>query len=176
MFASFYEALNSTREYHQKFPDVEPSLPNLLPSVDAVFSGEEVFGKYLDLHAFSQRYYNLPHMTSTEQDYLQYLDKFNNFFHIAEAHKSSRAYVGYVNDLWQYLEDFLRRIQPLISTEEMIAEWWTSFEAKWNAGQISGWKPKSTQGQPLRLGMFNDPKELEALGLDRCGSHHYVQS
>lgn len=170
MFNTFYETLNATREYHQRFPLQVPEALNVAPEVDVIFSGEEVYGKYLDLHVFFGRFCNLPNIPSKDQDYLQYLDKFNSFFYIPEANKS-KVYVQYVSDLWEYLEDFLFRVQPLVELDEMLKEWKSQFNQKWAAGQIVGWKKTTTyssgQAQPLRLGAFNDPSELEKLGMER---------
>lgn len=174
MFTSFYEALNATREYHQKFPNLPVNDPlHSISDVNVMFSGEEVFGKYLDLNELFPRYCNLPGVPSKDQDYLQYLDKFNSFFYIPETSKSSKAYTTYVADLYNYLEGFLKRVQPLVDIGEYVSEWSRSFNAKWSAGTIPGWKLKAAEvvsadtAQPLRLGMFNDASELEALGGDR---------
>ena len=83
MFTSFYESLNSTKEYHAKYPSASdataaPNLPVEDISVDVQFSGEEVFGKYLDLNTHYMVFSNLSKKYSIEQDYLQYLDRFNN--------------------------------------------------------------------------------------------------
>ena len=84
MFGSFYEVLSSTREYHQKFPNASIGYHAKIidEETKVAFSGEEIFGKYLDLHTFYLRYSNLQNVASREQEYLQYLDKFNSFFFI----------------------------------------------------------------------------------------------
>ncbi len=139
-------------------------------------SGEEVFGRYLDLHALYVEYCNLPDITNQSLDYLQYLDKFNSFFYIPEANKTNKAYGQYVTALWEYLSGFFQQIQPLVDLTEYLGEWKIEFNDKWNKGQIMGWKaPRKPHVEnavapdptPLRLGMFNAPEELEALGLDR---------
>lgn len=176
MFGSFYDALNATRDYHLRFPNVQitpiPQIPTELP---VQFSGEEVFGKYLDLHEFYIKYCNLPsnNTNSAEQDYLQYLDRFNSFFYIPESAKGAKQYRQYVEELWQYLSTFFQKIQPLVEFPKMVQEWRASFEQLWNEGKVPGWKSQG-QGsarkgdpQPLRLGMFNAPSELEVLGMDR---------
>ena len=174
MFSSFYDAINASKEYHQKFPNIAGSdyqAKVVEEECNVGFSGEEVFGKYLDLHAFFLKYCNIPNIPSRDQDYLQYLDKFNSFFFIPEATKSNRAYISYVNDLWEYLKDFFRRVQPLIALDEK--EWKEQFDTLWAEGKVAGWKAARNTGeakeapQQLRLGLFNDPTELEALGLDR---------
>ena len=173
MFSSFYEKVKETREYYVRFPhlNVESegvSLPD--PEVKAQFSGEEIFGKYLDLHGLFLQYCNLPHVpASHDQDYLQYLDKFNTFFYISENCKSTKQYRRYVADLWDYLLGYLWRVQPLVNTTELVESWKPEFEANWASGNVPGWKRHANASVPqaLRLGMFNSVEELEALGLDR---------
>lgn len=135
------------------------------------FSGEEVFGKYLDLNSFYDLFCNLPGVSSQDLDYIQYLNKFNSFFYIPENNKSTKLYVSYVSELWNYLSDFFWRIQPLINLQEYQDKWREEFDVKWKSGRIQGWTAKSIkkdgEAQALRLGMFNTAQELEALGLDR---------
>ena len=171
MFHSFYSAVATTREYYARFPSLHTtsdavSVADVGDSVP--FSGEEVFGKYLDLHSFHLRYTNLPGVPAREQDYLQYLDKFNTFFYITESSKNSKHYRTYISDLWAYLSDFFSRVQPLVDKATLISAWRSDFDLKWEAGDIPGWKKKTdTSAQALRLGIFNSVEELEALGLDR---------
>ncbi len=179
MFSSFYETIKNAGEYSRRFPDaVDIMVIQDDMDVDEVtvqFSGEEVFGKYLDLNAFYVRFSNLPGIPiSRDQDYLQYLDKFNSFFYIPENSKSGKEYMSYVNDLWEYLVNFFIRIQPLVDIGEFIETWQLEFEEKWNLGRVSGWtvKPNVSKNAPelIRLGMFNSSQELEALGLERLKS------
>lgn len=179
MFGSFYEALNSTRDYHQRFPNLQSSTTihqiHEIP-IEVSFSGEEVFGKYLDLHELFQQYCNLPSISSADHDYLQYLDKFNSFFYIPESSKGSKQYRQYVENLLNYLTSFFNRIQPLGDFETLVDDWRVIFDDKWSQGSVPGWKNSTKQAnaashkgepQPLRLGMFNSSSELEALGMDR---------
>ena len=150
MFSSFYETLNITREYHQKFPNQLPlttsttttNTNNKENEIQLVlFSGEEVYGKYLDLNEYYYLFINLPHINTTTTttkdnsnnkqrdntnshiDYLQYLDMFTNFFYITTDTRHSKAYIHYLSQLYTYLKGFLSRIQPLIDVEGMINEW-----------------------------------------------------
>lgn len=169
MFSSFYETFNTTREYHQRFPDqqlppVLGNLPDELEKLDILFSGEEVFGKYLDLNSHFFSFCNLPHLPIKNPDYLQYLDMFFNFFFFKSETRSSKAYLIYVSELWTYLSDFLSRVQPLVDLNEMIVGWRKEFDA------IHGGVKQTKSGEPLRLGMFGSVAELEALGMERLQS------
>lgn len=191
VFNSFYEALNSTKEYHARFLNLNknPSvnlhgnsnisvsnnssggpISDVTRMLKVPFSGEEVYGKYLDLHYFYVEYCNLPNITSRDQDFIQYLDKFYSFFHLSESIKGNKPYKTYIAGLLKYLISFLGRVQPLIDLNSMMErEWKVAFEQKWGECSISGWKNKSasTESQPLRLGMFNTQEELVALGTER---------
>eukprot|EP00981_Chlorochromonas_danica_P006694 scaffold1462_cov168-Ochromonas_danica.AAC.4 len=158
--ASFDEVLKTTLEYYENnFPSGLEALPSQLPSlpIDIEFSGEEIFGKYLDLH----RYYLL----------------FVNMMKKSNSGNGSGSKQGGGVGSGDYLFDFHYRIQPLINlNEDIVEEWKKEFAEKVKNGEIVI-KGKVTaeqqqQGvahapQPLRLGMFNDVTELEALGMDR---------
>lgn len=161
MFSSFYASLNTTREYHQRFPvqniNATSSVEVSDDSVHVHFSGEEVYGKYLDLHACYQLFMNLPSCPARGADYLQYLDMFASFFAMPAEARSTKAYNSYLQELWNYLKTFLHRVQPLINLSDLEKTWIASFKgAKYDSSS-----------EPLRLGMFNSVDELEALGPDR---------
>ncbi|TMW57775.1 hypothetical protein Poli38472_014378 [Pythium oligandrum] len=63
IFTSFYEQLKSIRTFHRKYPNTavqhEPAMEDAL-NPQLTFSGEERFGKYVDLHEFYTRYLNIP--------------------------------------------------------------------------------------------------------------------
>lgn len=176
IFNSFYETLNATRDYHQRFPGVTGEASSSggagrqKMDVDVPFAGAEIFGKYLDLQHFYVQYCNLPDIPTRYQDYIEYLDKFSSFFHIAENIKGHKAYKTYVAELCHYLLDFLARVQPLIDIKGTIeTEWRATFKEKWASGSLPGWKSKGQnhKAEPLCLGMYNTQQELEALGTDR---------
>ena len=192
MFNHFYNAINTTYEYHSKYPNIvidnnDNIIKNLVNNVNVDFSGEEVFGKYLDLHSFHYKYCNLPNISNSSNsssgaarsssssstiDYIQYLEKFNSFFYINENHKTNK-YTTYINELLEYLYNFFNRVQPLVNMNEILSSWEATFDELWADGKINGWTLKSNakvsnkQPQPLKLTMFNASEELESLGNDR---------
>jgi splicing factor 3A subunit 3 len=185
---AFYDSLHSTLEYYEKFPhlvtisegttDQAAQLEELLASIESEvqvdFSGEEIFGKYLDLNEQFHLFCNLMKKNAVEQDYLQYLDRFNSFFYIKDDIKESKTYLSYLLSLWEYLENFYRRVNPLIDLQTIVKEWEGEFQVKVKSGEVKIPDLNSEasanikrEPQPLRLGAFNSPKELEALGMDR---------
>lgn len=173
---SYYDKLNKTREYYQMFPSLESQSINsdiVVLNTDVKFSGEEIFGKYLDLNELYLQFSNIARQAGIEQDYTQYLDRFNTFFYLPESVKSSKQYSEYLDRLWQYLFHFFERVHPLVEFSGIINELTNDFQLKLKNGEIhlsggggSTSKP-SKEPQPLRLGMFNSPEELEVLGKDR---------
>lgn len=184
MFHSFYESYNHIVAYHTQHPTYNSNYDSneyhklLIPKIEAnmsniSFSGEEVFGKYLDLHECFNQYCNIPNILQNNPniDYIQYLNKFHTFFYISESIKLTKPYKSYLASLWMYLSEFFLKTQPLVNKPEIIKEWKKDFDEKWKEDKIMGWKGCNKQTnntpQPLRLGMFNSPEELEALGMDR---------
>lgn len=161
MFSSFYTSLNTTREYHLRFPvqNMSATTSVTVPddSVHVNFSGEEVYGKYLDLHTCYQLFMNLPSCPARGADYLQYLDMFASFFAMPAETRSTKAYNSYLQELWNYLRNFLHRVQPLINLSDLEKTWISNFNGA----------KSDPPSEPLRLGMFNSIDELQALGPHR---------
>ncbi|EQC34544.1 hypothetical protein SDRG_07871 [Saprolegnia diclina VS20] len=165
-FTSFYDQLKNIREFHRKYPTVEvshePSSLDAAMDPTVEFSGEERFGKYLDLHAFHTQFLNLPVFASVNKmktadttkvqrgrtpeyidapvDYISYLGRFAQFHKIPEAAKlSDTRYEAYLNDLLAYLKDFYRRTQPLVDLDDVVLDAQTQFEKDWARHTVQGW-------------------------------------
>ena len=168
--SSFYAALQASKEYFETFPNAESSnASDIDVKVDVKFSGEEIFGKYLDLNELHMQFSNVIKRAGIEQDYLQYLERFNDFFYLPEAVKQSRAYADYLDNLWVYLADFFQRTNPLSNWNKIMEDVKAGAPASLLSPKDSE-ETRATNGsaaQPLRLGMFNTAGELEALGMDR---------
>ena len=89
-FPTFYSRLEAAKEYHQKHPHLpikhhpavqEEAEPRVL------FSGEEVWGKYLDLQALHTEFYSLPQ--TPKWDYQTYLGKFADFSVVPPGKKNA---------------------------------------------------------------------------------------
>ncbi|KAG9410190.1 hypothetical protein AC1031_018220 [Aphanomyces cochlioides] len=166
IFTSFYDQLKGIRDFHRKYPNVqvthEPSLDHIMEP-DIPFSGEERFGKYLDLHAFYTQYLNLPlfqkvnkkaaadmsnaHRGRTPEykqvhaDYITYLSRIGDFTKIAQRAKlADRRYDAYLTDLLAYLQGFYRRTQPLVDLDDVMSETNAKFEKDWALHQVRGWE------------------------------------
>ena len=87
-FSEFYARLRAIKDYHRRYPNetVEPlelefinqaKQSNEDDDLDKLFSGEEAFGRFLDLHSLHEKYVNLKAVKKL--DYLSYISEFDHF-------------------------------------------------------------------------------------------------
>ena len=125
-----------------------------------MFSGEEVYGKYLDLYANHTTYNNMKNI-GKRVGYLQYLDALflaeSGLIHtdIPKETRLSRDYetcvtqmilglfaqyiFRYILALHSYLTSFMRRTQPLVDVDSKQASTIEEFDKKWEADEVEGW-------------------------------------
>lgn len=184
--SEFDRKLSHIRNYYRKTPNelaTPMHIDNYLPSEKrgeseqdsklVQFSGEEGYGRFLDLHELHTVYINLKGMPKLE--YLDYLSKFDHLFDIPRNLKSA-AYKRYLEQLVEYLEGHHRRAQPLADLSATIREAQTSFEVEWDSNAFPGWSQSAVeaaaslaianQGE-ADLSKFSSAKHLETLGLER---------
>ena len=110
--------------------------------IDNMFTGEEAFGKFLDVTTMHELYLNLPGIKRLT--YLQYLDNFDSFAPplcpIKRPDKMTDTYFNYVGQLADYLEGFMRRTRPLENLEKLFDNFETDFDKAWNDDDVPGWK------------------------------------
>lgn len=98
------------RKLYQKYRNNQYSL------LDSQFTGEEGFGKYLDLNNFFLRFVNLK--DPSENDSLfSYLKKFDDFSLFSKQTKTTNAYREYLKELMEYLENFISKSMPLFNLQ-----------------------------------------------------------
>lgn len=119
-FSIFYnERLRELKEYHHKFAvsieRPETIIEDLAQTSVPQFTGEEGYGKYLDLHQLHTSYINLK---KQHIDYITYLDTFCKFEH--ETVKKNKAYQKYLEDLLAYIVSFYKRAQPLFPINDIL--------------------------------------------------------
>ncbi len=159
-FEEFYRQVNEIKNHHARYPNEQAENSELryrlkgaedgaepMPSlVDAMFSGEEAFGRFFDLHASYESYTNLPN--TKRLTYLQYLDTFDKFAPgtggLRRADKLTETYFQYVGELILYLESFMRRTRPLENVDKILAEFSTEFNEAWEKGEVPGWQEEKT--------------------------------
>jgi splicing factor 3A subunit 3 len=150
----FYKQLGEIKSFHQRYPNepVEnlekaykkraPVEGEVIPSeIDNMFTGEEAFGRFLDLTTIHELYLNLPNIK--RMTYLQYLDNFDSFAPptcpVKRPDKMTDQYFNYVGELANYLESFLRRTRPLENLDKLFASIEEDFNKAWENNDIPGW-------------------------------------
>eukprot|EP00752_Nemacystus_decipiens_P010210 g9098.t1 len=181
---TFYDRLKETWSYHTHHPGLPVTFgPNLEAEteVKVQFSGEELYGKFFDLHDMFVRWVNLPQCKDKQLDYSQFLQALGRFQDIPEQEKlRGKAYATFLADLREYLGGFLTRTQPLVDLNEVLGDTDSSFEEAWEAGTVPGWTSGraavaaaggagkgAAAPRVLDLKKFHDADELRALGMDR---------
>jgi splicing factor 3A subunit 3 len=168
--AEFYSRLVKIQEHHSKYPDsiaggFDLEIAAILEDgnldeeyeeedpISLLFSGEEAYGKYLDLYVNHTTYNNLKNI-GKRPGYLQYLDLLlaaqSGLVHqeLSKETRTTKGYEMYIEALHSYLLSFTKRIQPLedIETKQQIIQ--AEFEQKWAAGEIEGWGESAEKISP----------------------------
>jgi splicing factor 3A subunit 3 len=157
VFGAFYDRLKAIREYHRQFPNAG-EMANIKHEVKprVRFSGQEAFGKFVDLQTFFESYVNLPMVKDQVKlkgcDYMEYLNSFYLFDNIPKNKKLGTAnytiYNKYITQLLQYLTSYHERIQPLVDLKELMAIIDEDFEKEWMAKNVVGWFPGAKRAKP----------------------------
>ena len=162
-FDEFYKQLNGIKDFHRRYPNepvenLERAYKRKAPGegesatteVDNMFTGEEAFGRFLDLTTLHEDYLNLPGVKRLS--YLQYLSTFDTFTPpqcpVKRADKMTDQYFNYVGRLVNYLENFLRRTRPLEDLEKVFTNFDQDFEKAWAANEVPGWGPQAQTAGP----------------------------
>lgn len=162
-FDEFYKQLNGIKDFHRRYPNepvenLERAYKRKAPGegesatteVDNMFTGEEAFGRFLDLTTLHEDYLNLPGVKRVS--YLQYLSTFEIFTPpqcpIKRVDKTIDQYFNYAGRLADYLENFLRRTRPLADLEKDFTSIDQDFEKSWEANEVPGWGPEALAAGP----------------------------
>ncbi|KAI8379558.1 uncharacterized protein BYT42DRAFT_598546 [Radiomyces spectabilis] len=155
-FSEFYERLRVIKDHHRKYPNepVEPPEMEFIfinqkrdqgddEELEKLFSGEENFGRYLDLNTLYTEYVNLKGVR--KMDYLQFLSEFDKFEAVYPKNiKMSEPYRNYLDHFKQYLYSFFRRANPLYNLTELEEKAKRELDENWAAGKIPGWEEVAT--------------------------------
>lgn len=157
-FEDFYKQLDSIKDFHKRYPGEPPEnledaykrrQPGAAPriDVDAMFTGEEAFGQFLDLTMIHEQWLNLPGVKRLA--YTQYLGVFDLFtpptINIKRKDKVSDKYFRYVSELASYLEDFIKRTRPLQDLDKLFGSFDEEFEKLWSAKEVPGWTDEKAE-------------------------------
>lgn len=178
VFSAFYDRLKEIREYHKKHPanrvvDANEEYEALLKEEPIIeFTGEEAFGRYLDLHEMYNRYINSKFGEPIE--YSAYLDIFSQTENIPRKMKSTRQYKEYLENLLMYLIYFFQRTEPLQDLDRIFSKVVTEFEEHWAERKVQGWEnvelengDASTDHTSIDLDYYSTVEELIEVGPEK---------
>ncbi|PHH89488.1 hypothetical protein CDD83_5983 [Cordyceps sp. RAO-2017] len=158
-FGQFYSQLNELREHHSRYPNEQAEnseqrykarrVADMPTIVDSIFSGEEAYGRFFDLHTCHEAFMNLPNVKRL--NYLQYLENFDNFSPgyggVKRVEKLTDQYFKYVGDIVDYLVSFRKRTQPLEPSGMVLAKLDEEFDKAWDNDELQGWQLDQTSGK-----------------------------
>lgn len=102
-------------------------------NVDTIYSGEENYGQFLDLHVFHDAFNNLKCIPTTTS-YIQYLDvycKFSDPSMYPQTRFKDKEYMQYVEELMTYIVHFFQKTRILANPEASISHIKQEAEKKW---------------------------------------------
>lgn len=149
--------------------------------MDSVFSGEEAYGKHLDLYLAHSLYLNLE--GTSRLSYIGYLDmlrhgKLERTLLVRE--KATPAYLNYAQTLYDYVVGFFNRALPLIDIQKKLKDEEDNFASMWEAGQVSGWedekkKSDAPAGEAIWCGFCESCPVTRFVAMNRLktGQKHY---
>jgi len=148
--SSFYARLKDVRDDHARFPSTDLTGPDedanmalLPPEPRPSFSGEEGFGRFLDLYEHHNLWRNSK-FGDKDIDYFSYVAHLNaHWSSVSRSRRLTAAYKTYMTSLLSYLQSFYERSQPLSQIERAMQRTEEQFEAAWEQGQIYGWEDKA---------------------------------
>ncbi|KAM7504862.1 hypothetical protein LguiB_003766 [Lonicera macranthoides] len=178
VFSAFYDRLKEIREYHRRHPaarvvDTTDEYEQLLKEEPPIeFSGEEAFGRYLDLHELFNKYINSKF--GEPIDYSAYLEVFSQPQKIPRKLKLTRQYMEYLGKLLEYLIYFFERTEPLQDLDRIFSKVVTEFEEDWASGMVQGWGDEAqdnghvpSQNTGIDLDYYSNVEELIEVGPEK---------
>lgn len=165
----FYKQLSDIKSFHHRYPNepvenLERAYKKKTPAegeapvseIDNMFTGEEAYGRFLDLTGLHELYVNLPGIK--RPSYLQYLDIFDVFSPpvcaIKRPDKLTDQYFTYVGELASYLASFMRRTRPLENLDALFATWDADFDTAWTTSSVPGWGLDTAPAPPNHTAIY----------------------
>ncbi|WVN90747.1 uncharacterized protein L203_105990 [Cryptococcus depauperatus CBS 7841] len=192
--SEFYARFNEIKDFHNRNPGINARQfmneldqlvkgdgvqvvqvegddePVVIDPLDNFFSGEEAYGKHLDLYLPHSQYLNLK--GSTRLSYVAYLDMLKQGKIERTLDAKERAlpgYLEYVQTLYNYLMSFFERALPLVNVQAKIKEEEKRFETAWETGNVKGWE--TSNGVKKQIG-----KEGEGIWCQYCQKSYTKQT
>lgn len=139
VFDVFYDRLKDVKEYHRKFPDLQPPEEMEIKSKPK-FSGAEWYGSFLDLNTFYERAMNMP-VFPKYKGYNHFLEIFDKLDTIPRRLKFLHfpQYNTYLQEMAAYLISFQQKTNPLVEVEDIVELIHSDFSKQWKAEKVPGW-------------------------------------
>jgi len=146
IFVYFYTLFKEITSFHRKskhsteLKESEVEIGRVpLEFPQPIFTGEECYGRFLDLHVLHARYVNSKF--GSKCSYADYLtEKAWTMHPISNKHRLTKQYSEYLTELLGYLEDFYCRREPLASLDKIYKTIFLDFDTRWQEGKIPGWE------------------------------------
>jgi len=173
-FDQFYKQLAELKDIHRRHPDLQVEdleknyrkrtreemeedrtsaiVSGLTVAITSMFTGEESWGRFLDLNTFHELFLNLKGVR-TNLSYIEYLKSFQGFRHLRRQTKNE-DYLKYLIQLQDYLESFLKRVEPIVNHKKLMNKIGVEFNSAWDQGVAPDQKDETggtttTNGSPL---------------------------
>ncbi len=192
VFEVFYDRLRDLRNYHRQNPQIgEAQVKASGSSHDVkakmVFSGEEHFGRFLDISQFHARYVNMAifrkgdskekksiyDRSERQISYPEYLSCFDQFAAVPKDKKTKglvgNQYKEYLTDLSVYIVGYYQRVEPLVATDSINSMILEDVQDRWSRKQVAGWFDVTEEGVDSRRKEKEKERELESNPL-YCGA------
>ena len=111
-----------------------------ISAIENLFTGEEVFGKFLDLNNFLIKYNSLKGIEKP-LDLVSYLATVDDFIKMKKDYKIKSEYKAYLGELKLYLEQFICKSMPLFNFNGLVKDLESDFVQLWLDDKIEHWKP-----------------------------------
>jgi hypothetical protein len=98
------------------------------------YSGEERWGRHLDLHDFFEQWNNIS--SEKIQDYFTFVEKFHQFPLDIYIRVKNPEYATYLKNLYEYLISCCKKTFPLFELEPFLQQAKQEFSEKWNNGDL----------------------------------------
>lgn len=144
--ATFKERVKDLNKYHKKQKNlanehIQTEDTNVEPEIN--WTGDEMNGRFLDLHSLHKKYLNLPHFSKAKEetgkvDYNEFLDRLFNFRKVKKQHKD-KAYLDFYKEVLAYLVGFWDRSRPLFPSSKVLPKCEEEFKAEWEKKEVEGW-------------------------------------
>jgi splicing factor 3A subunit 3 len=110
----------------------------------SIFTSEENKGRCVDMNNLYLKYLNFKKLREPNflpiNDYLSFLSEFDKFYLIPLYVKKTNKYKEYISSIYDYLQDYFRKTNPLLDYSEIEVKIQDEFEKEWKEGTLFGWE------------------------------------